>query len=354
MNVLDDAARIAASDPSGMLDVAEAADEHWRDAIARARALDLAHVPDHTSLSSVVVCGMGGSGIAGDVAACVGADRAAIPIVSVKGYELPAFVGPHTLAVLCSYSGTTEETLACFEQAHDRGAPIVAIATGGRLAELAAAHDAPCLAPAAGLMPRAAFPYLAGGLLVVLERIGVLPDLTGDLIETDEVLREGAALSAPGIPADGNPAKGIAQMLEGRLPVIWGQEGPLAVAAARWKTQLHENAKVAAFSASVPELTHNEIVGTSASSELLERFVVVALRSTGEHPRTGLRIDAAIQLVTGHVGAVVEAHAHGTGTLARLASAVQLGDLMSVYLAILRGVDPTPVDAIDRLKAELT
>lgn len=352
--MLDDPSLLEAADPGRMLDAVEAADEQWRDAISRARSVDLAHVPDHSALTSVVVCGMGGSGIAGDVAAVVAASRSAIPIVVVKGYDLPAFVGAHTLVVLCSYSGGTEETLSCFKQAHDRGAPIVAIATGGTLGELAHAHDAPCVVPAAGLMPRAAFPYLAAGVLIVLERLGVLPDLTADLVETDEILREQTAALGRAVPSETNPAKQIAAALQGRIPFVWGQDGPLSVAAARWKTQLNENAKVSAFSATVPELTHNEIVGAAGSEETLERLAVVALRASSEDVRVGRRLDAALRLAGPHVGAVVEAHARGVGVLARLASAVQLGDLVSVYLAFLNGVDPTPIEPIERLKAELT
>jgi len=352
--MLDDPARLTAADPGRMLDVVEAADEHWRDAIARARSVDLAHVPDHAGLTSVVVCGMGGSGIAGDVAACVAAGRSALPVTVVKGFELPAFVGSHTLVVLSSYSGGTEETLSCFRQAHDRGAPIVTVATGGELAELAHAHDAPCVIPAAGMMPRAAFPYLAGAVLIVLERLGVLPDLSAELIETDEVLREQTATLGRNAPTDSNLAKQIAGALKGRTPFVWGQEGPLSVAAARWATQLHENAKVAAFSAVVPELTHNVIVGATGESVPLDRFAVVTLRASAEDARVGRRLDAALRLVGPHVGAVIEAHARGSGVLARLASAVQLGDLVSVYLAFLNGVDPTPIEPIERLKAELT
>lgn len=352
--MLDDPARLTAADPGRMLDAVEAADEHWRDAIARARAVDLAHLPDHSGLTSVVVCGMGGSGIAGDVASCVAADRSSIPFTVVKGFELPAFVGSHTLVVLSSYSGETEETLSCFRQAHDRGAPIVTIATGGSLAELAHAHDAPCVVPPGGMMPRAAFPYLAAAVLVVLERLGVLPDLTAELFETDEVLREQAATLGRTVPTDGNPAKQIAGALHGRIPYVWGQEGPLTVAAARWATQLHENAKVAAFASSIPELAHNAIVGTTGASVPLDRFAVVALRASAEDARVGRRLDAALRLVAPHVGAVIEAHARGSGVLARLASAVHLGDLVSVYLAFLNGVDPTPIEPIERLKAELT
>ena len=354
MNLLDDSVRLAAADPGRMLDAVEAADEQWRDALARARATDLAHAPDHTRLSSVVVCGMGGSGVAGDVAAVVASGRADIPIVVVKGYDLPAFAGPHTLVVLCSYSGETEETLTCFRRAHDLESPIVAVATGGALGELAHAHDAPLVVPAGGLMPRAAFPYLAGAVLVVLERIGVLPDLTADFVETDEVLREQAASVGRAVPADRNSAKRIAASLAGRVPVVWGQEGSLAVAAGRWKTQLNENAKVPAYAAASPELAHNEIVGFWPGADESAQLAIVALRSPSEEPRAARQLEAALELIAGRVGAIEEAHARGTGVLAQLASAVQLGDLVSVYLAILRGVDPTPVEAIARLKSKIT
>jgi glucose/mannose-6-phosphate isomerase len=335
-----------------MLDAAERAPDQWHDGIARARAVDLAHVPP--DLAGVVVCGMGGSGIAGDVAACVAAGRSAIPVAVTKGYALPAFAGPHTLVVLCSYSGDTEETLACFDQAHERGAPIVAVATGGKLAELAHAHDAPCVTPPAGYQPRAAFPSLAAAVLVVLERIGVLGDLTGELIEADGVLREQAGACSRDIPSDRNPAKRLASAVHGRGPLVWGQEGPLGVAALRWRMQLNENAKLLAFSGTFSEAGHNEIVGFDAGVAAQADLAVIALRSPTEHPRIAMRLDAALRLVRERVPVVEEAHARGTGQLAQLASAVQLGDLVSIYLAILRGVDPTPVHAIERLKAELT
>ncbi|MGH2725397.1 MAG: SIS domain-containing protein, partial [Actinomycetota bacterium] len=191
-------------------------------------------------------------------------------------------------------------------------------------------------------------------VLIVLERLGVLPDLTTDLVETDEVLREQIATHAGDIPTDRNPAKRIALALLGKVPVVWGQEGPLAVAASRWKTQLNENAKVPAYAASAPELAHNEIVGFWPGADAPSKLAVVTLRSSTEHPRVAQRLDAATRLVGDRVGAMQVAHARGSSVLAQLASAALVGDLVSVYLALLRGVDPSPVEAITRLKSELT
>ncbi len=354
MSVLDDASRLGSLDPSGMLAVVEAAADHWRDGVARARAVDLTNVPGHEHLDGVVVCGMGGSGIAGDFAAAAASSNGVMPVTVAKGFTLPAFVGAHTLVVLVSYSGETEETLAWFREAHDRGAQLVAITTGGALGAMAGEHAFPCVAPAGGMQPRAAFPYLAAAALAVLERVGVLPDMTGDLVELDELLREQTARCAQDAPSGSNPAKQIASQLDGKLPVVWGQEGHLSVAAMRWKTQLNENAKVPAYAVALPELGHNEVVGLGPGAPPADRLAVVALRPGNEDPRITRRVEAAQRLARGAGALTIDATVHGTGALAQLAAAAQLGDFASVYLALLRGVDPTPVDAITRLKAEVS
>jgi len=353
VSTLDDASLIDAVDRSQMLAAIGAAADHWRDGAARARAVSLEHIPDHSRLTNVVVCGMGGSGIAGDVVALAAAESGSLPVTVVKGSSLPSYTGPHTLVLMVSYSGDTAETLSCFEQAHAIGSQMIAIATGGRLAEMASAHAFPHVAVAAGMQPRAAFGYLAGAALAVCERLGVIGDMTADLVEADELLREQAAACAPPSATAANPAKTIADALQGVLPVVWGQEGPLAVAAARWKTQLNENAKVPAYASSFSELDHNEIVGIGPGSPRGESLAIVALRSAVEDARMTLRIDATLKVAREAGCRVVEAAVRGATTIGRLAAAAQLGDFVSTYLAVLRSVDPTPVEAIARLKAEL-
>ena len=353
MSSLDDASLIDAVDRSSMLAAVGAAADHWREGAARARDVSLEHIPDHARLTNVVVCGMGGSGIAGDVVSVAAAATGALPVTVVKGSSLPAFTGPHTLVVMVSYSGDTAETLSCFEQAHAIGAQMIAIATGGRLGEMASAHAFPHVVVPAGMQPRAALGYLAGAALAVCERLGVIGDMTADLIEVDELLREQASACGPSSPATNNPAKSLAESLQGVLPVVWGQDGPLAVAAARWKTQLNENAKVPAYSSSFSELDHNEIVGFGPGSPRGEPLAIVTLRSAVEHAQMTLRIGAT-QTVARDAGArVLEASVRGATTIGRFAAGAQLGDFVSTYLAVLRGVDPTPVEAIARLKAEL-
>jgi glucose/mannose-6-phosphate isomerase len=352
VNVLDDPQRITSIDASGMLGVVSSAAEQWRDGATRARTVDIGIHTDE--ISRVVVCGMGGSGIAGDVAAATATTAGVMPVSVVKGFTLPSYVDAHTLVVLVSYSGDTAETNACFDQAHALGAAMIAVATGGRLGDMAAAHGFAHVVPPAGLQPRAAFPYLASGVLVALERLGVLGDLTGELVEVDDVLREVVVRCDPGVTSTDNPAKSIATELDATLPVVWGQDGPLGVAAMRWKTQLNENSKVRAYAVSLPELDHNEIVGFGPGAPSADGLAVVALRTASEDPRMTRRVEASLEIARRAGARVVHAQVSGSSPLAQLASAVLLGDFVSVYLAIIRGVDPTPVEAIARLKAELS
>lgn len=348
---LDDPAAIAAADPSGALAVAERAAGQWALGIERARSLD--DLPSRHGITNVVFCGMGGSGIAGDVLATMAAMYSPVPVVVVKGYRVPACTGPNSLVVCASYSGNTEETLSCFEQALERKGRVVALTTGGILGKLADEHGVPRIAPQEGIQPRAALASLSVPALVVMERLGLLPDLTPDLVETESVLAAQAKALGRETPAAENPAKDLARRLDGMLPVIWGQDGALSAAAVRWRCQLNENAKVPAFSSVLPELDHNELVGYAPGVPALAQVALVVLRKPSEHARVTKRIEITLESVRPRVGLVAEAWATGESRLAQLMSASLFGDFTSIYLAFLRGVDPTPVAVIEDLKLRL-
>jgi glucose/mannose-6-phosphate isomerase len=257
--------------------------------------------------------------------------------------------------VICaSYSGNTEETLACFDEACARQARTIVIATGGALAERAASRGVARLSPVEDLQPRQALSSLAVPALVIAEQLGLIADITADLTETEGVLAGRVALYGRDVPTENNDAKQLALQLDRRVPHIWGQELLLGVAASRWRTQLNENAKIAAFSSTLPELDHNEIVGYEKDSPGIGDLAIVVLRMPGENPRIGRRIEATVERVRDLVACTVEARAVGESPLARVMSAVLLGDFVSVYLAVRRGVDPTPVAAIDELKRRLS
>ena len=348
---LDDPSGFASVDASDTLGVVERTADQWAEAAAQAREAD--GLPSADGITGVAFCGMGGSGIAGDVLQAVAHERGRVPVSVVKGYELPSFVDEDTLVIVASYSGNTEETLSCFEQAIERKARIVTLTTGGALAARAAEHGLARLSPVAGIQPRAALASLAAPTLIVAQRLGVVRDLDDELAETHDRIAERVAQLSRDVPAERNDAKQLAQTLNDRLSLTWGQDGLLAVAALRWRCQLNENAKVPAFSSVLPELDHNELVGYDPGLPGLRHMALVVLRQPREHPRVALRIDATLAEMRDRVGSVSEAHALGDGALARFMTASLLGDFTSVYLALLRGVDPTPVAVIERLKKTL-
>jgi glucose/mannose-6-phosphate isomerase len=346
---LDDEGGIRAGDPSGILTTVAALAEHCRQGYRL--GLDVSPIPSGEGVTSVAFCGMGGSAIAGDVVRALYADRLRIPVVVVRGAELPEFVGPHTLVLASSYSGGTAEALACFEEAVGRGARVVSLTSGGELARRSDELDLACVRSPGGFMPRAALGYITLGALGVLEAVGLVPPMSADLEEALGELESQDALCAPRVPTSVNPAKGLAAEIGDRVPVIWGAEGIGAVAASRWKAQFNENAKVPAFAASLPELDHNEVVGWSPGQG--RRFFVLALRQDAEHPDVAARFPLSMQIASDAGAEVREVWSGGRSGLARFLTLAMTGDYTSTYLAIARGVDPAPIDAIARLKQAL-
>ncbi len=305
-------------------------------------------------ISSVVTLGMGGSGIGGDVVKAIVEDDLAVPFIVCKGYKLPAFVDPGTLVIAISYSGETEETLTAFEAAEAAGASILVITSGGRIAARASEADYPVVAVPAGLQPRAALGYLALSALVALRRIGLVANESGDIDETLALLVKLSSDFGPAMPTSDNPAKRLAGTLLSKLPVIYGTEGISAIAALRWKCQINENAKTPSFWHAFPELNHNEIVGWQELASVTKEFGLVVLRDSGEYGRVSARIGITVPLISEAFANVAEVTSEGITPLARLMSLIYLGDFASVYLAILNGVDPTPVERIQELKSKLS
>lgn len=348
---LDDPAVFAAADPTDFLRAVEDLPAQLSDALARAQAVT--GLPDATGIRSVAVLGMGGSGISGELCRTILAPRCPVPVATVRDYELPAWVGPDTLTFAVSYSGNTEETLTAYRAAASRGARIVAVTTGGALLEEATAAGYPVVLLPGGLMPRAAVGYVGIPPLVVADLLGLAPGLDQDLDEALEVVKARVTASVREVPAAENAAKQLAHRLVGATPVVWGTEGLASAAAYRWKCQINENAKLYAGWAAFPELNHNEVVGLYQSHAPVAPPAIVLLRHPGEHPRTAQRIEVTASLMAGSVAFVAEVHAQGASDLARLLDLAVVGDFVSTYLGIVRGVDPAPIEAIDLLKAAL-
>jgi glucose/mannose-6-phosphate isomerase len=340
-------AAIDAVDRQGMLgDVTaqplQLGDALWRVESARLTQRDLE--------GGLVVCAMGGSAIGGDLAAAAIGDRATRPIKTIRGYALDPWTAGNTLVLCASYSGDTEETLACFEAARAAGAPRVVLTTGGALAEAGRAEEVPVIGVPAGMQPRAAVIYMTIGALECAAASGATESRRTEIDATGAVLMDLVEEWGPDSPPD-SEAKTIATSLQGTIPVVHGS-GPTVAAARRWKTQLNENAKLAAFASELPEANHNEICGWDTGRKQAP-LSAVFLEDPDQHPRVRERMELTCQAADAAGAPVVRVAARGANPVERTLSLVLLGDLVSVYVAALAGVDPTPVEAIERLKAPL-
>lgn len=305
------------------------------------------------SYGQVVISGLGGSAIGGDILRTFALEKAQIPIVVNRGYTVPAFVGAETLFMAVSYSGNTEETLQSYTKAREKGAVIVCITSGGKLKDMALADGNGVISVPGGLAPRAATGYLFAPLALFLEFTGIVAGVRMELEETVTVLNSLRARLHPGTAEADNPALQIARQLQGNLPVIWGSAGVTEAAAMRWKGQINENAKSPAFYNIFPELNHNEIVGFEAPAEMLKHMAIVILQDRYDHERVKLRMDITTGMIQGKAACIIPVPSEGESFLARLYSLIYLGDYSSVYLAMAYGIDPTPVKVIDALKEAL-
>lgn len=344
MSDLDEPGSFSAIDRSDALGDVERAAAQWEHARALAGDLRL----DLDGITAVLVLGMGGSGISGDVVAAIAGDRLDVPVVVHKGYGLPVWVSSSTLVLAASYSGTTGETVDAAEVAIGRGARLLAVTTGGELGEVAASHGFPTVRPPPGRQPRHSLGYLAVPLLAAL-------GLDEGLGEAIDVLAAQEAAWHRDLPTVQHPLKALAaRFADGTIPVAYGVQGIPALAAARLGQQLNENAKLPALTATLPELCHNAVVGWEGESALVGRAGVVWLRDpSAEHPGNACRLELVGDVLSGRVAWQAQIEARGVAPLARLASLLHQADLLSVYAAIARGIDPTPIASIDRLKAGL-
>jgi glucose/mannose-6-phosphate isomerase len=343
-------AAIARVDPSDQLGDVLALPEHLRDALWR---VESAIMQDWDTTAGLVVAGMGGSAIGGALARAAMGDHASRPIFVTRAYGLPPWTTPDTMVLCASYSGETEETLACYESAGALGAKRTVVTTGGRLAEMARADGVPVIPLPGGFQPRAAVAYMIVAALEVAALCGAGPRLTSEIDVAASHTEQLVAEWGPDAPED-SLAKELARGLNGTTPVVAGA-GLTSPIAYRWKTQINENAKQPCFSNELPELDHNEICGWEGAAELNPpaRFSAVFLDDSDAHPRVKERMHLTERLIAGNAAASYRLETRGQTAIERVISLVLLGDLVSIYLATLRGVDPGPVRLLDELKAAL-
>lgn len=306
-------------------------------------------------VDEVVILGTGGgSAASGQLLRSYLFDRCQVPITVVQGYNCPGYVDAHSVVIALSHSGKTEEILSAFAQSQARGATLLALGAGGKLKELAARFGAPYLDIPGGFMPRIAIGYIVVPILTLLGRWGLAPDATAEFAEAVALMEQIGPEYGPDSPVELNRAKQLAEQLGNTIPVIYGAADQLGAVAWRIKNQLGENSKYMGFWNTIPHLHHDEAVGWDMQPELLRRLGFLLLRDpAGESEQMVKRWQATREILQERAGAVEEITARGSGRLARMMSLVMLGDLFTIYMAIRKGVDPTPVPIIDLFKQKV-
>lgn len=345
--MLDDANVVKQRDPQNALGVAA---EQWQQVKYDAVVEQGTH--DGREITQLVVTGMGGSALAALLLKEWLAPRFTRPFEVVRGYDLPNYVGTGTLVIASSYSGNTEETLNALQQAQERGAQVGVLAAGGKLIDIAQQQSIAHVAIPSGMQPRMAMLANLRALVTLLVHFGVLTnDINDEIAQTADWLHEQSAQWAPDVSTDKNDAKQLALLAVGKTPVIYGGRltGPVAY---KWKISWNENAKNVAFWNVFPEMNHNEFMGW-ASHPVDKPFAVFDLLSSFEHERILKRFEVSDRLLSGKRPKATPVHLAGENELQQLLWGCILADFVSIYVAILNGVDPTPVDLVEKLKAEM-
>lgn len=353
---LDDIKLISRVDKSDQLGVMC----NWAKFIKEARKLAISvDIPSHIKLKkkeiryhdpkSIVITGMGGSSIVGDYLISCFNDTLSIPVIVNRDYFLPNFVDDTTLVICVSYSGNTEETLACFQDALTRGSQTIAVSSNGKLSKFCSTLGIPFFQLRQGQPPRTALPLIYTTLITILERFSLLPDLSSELEESQNVLYNLSKVYKPGSTTDSNEAKQIANKLYNTIPHIIGHNLSTAIAY-RAKCQFNENTKLIAIAESIPEQNHNGIVAWGNPITARQDMGVIFLVDTVISKPIQIRIKETIKTVKKHARVTIEIKPKGKSRLARQLSLTYLIDFISIYLAILYEVDPTTTSSIDNLK----
>lgn len=340
--MLDDLKMIHERDPQDALGVAG---RQWEYV---ARQFDASFSPKG-EIANVIIAGMGGSGWPGLILGSW--PRLNKPFAVVSTYTLPDYVNEQTLVISSSYSGNTEETLAALEEAEQRGAQIAVVTSGGKLMDAAQSKGLPLFAIPAGIQPRMATLYFLNAYAKILSDAGLTVEPVAELAAAHEWLKGELAQLGADVPTDRNLAKQIAQELMGKSVIVYS--GPLLYPAAhKWKICMNENAKNTAWDDYYPEFNHNEFIGWS-SHPIDKPFAVVEIRSNLEHPRVQKRFTVTERLLSGKRPAPIVVEPHGDSLLQQLLWSIAMGDFVSVYLALLNGINPTPVDLVEKFKIAL-
>lgn len=335
-------------DPAGMMSIAFNLDKQITGVLEISKEWE----PPMFKPNNILIIGLGGSAIGGDLVRALTERECTVPIVMCRDYDIPGFVNENTLCITASYSGNTEETLAAYEKCHRQGAKIVTLSTGGKLKEMAQRDGAPFCEIPAGYQPRAALGLSFTAQLLILSKLGLVKDYREQLKEAAAYVRDlGGRWRSWNDPGE-NPPLELALNLADKIPIIYGSPGFYGTMAYRWKCQFNENAKAYAVWNVMPELNHNEVVGWEGIKNSYNSKAVVFLRGPEDSPRIKARVDLTAKFISKKAG-VMDIYACGENDLQKLFYLILYGDLATIYLAYLYHRDPSTIESIVWLKGEL-
>jgi glucose/mannose-6-phosphate isomerase len=357
---LDQLEHIKRIDKSNMLGICTKIHEQCRDAIQRAERVE---IPKEIKISkditiqykkpkNIIIAGMGGSAIGGEILKDWLQDRLPLPIQVCREYQLPAYVDKNTLVFAVSYSGNTEESLSAFLDAVKRRCMVLSVTSNGLMLAFTEKMNLPHVTIPDGMPPRVALAYLFFPLPILMEKMGILQNINGELEEVIVVLEKLSRETAPQIATENNPSKKLALELNGTIPVVYGFRQYSAVTQ-RLKDQFNENTKIPCKQDVFPELNHNEVMGWNAPESLTKQFTILLIRDRDEPPEIKNRIETTKLLALNKAQKILEIYARGKHSLTKMLSGMYIGDFASIYLAILQGKDPTPVETIAKIKQKL-
>ena len=346
-NILDDLDYIKRIDKEDMLSLCVHSAQNYSKSMKLARKVPISFAKPR----NIIVSGMGGSAIGGELLKDWARDRARVAIEVCRDYSLPAYANKETLVFVNSYSGETEETLSVLLDAVKRNCKIVCVSSGGKLLEFAERLSLPYIRVPSDMPPRAALPFMFVPLIIVCQKLGFVSKVEKELSDATDVVEQIIEVNSPQRSCIENFSKTLASEICGTIPVIYGF-GVYRGVGQRFKQQFNENSKIPAKWEYFSELNHNEIVGWEEADEFLRCFSIMFIRDDKERPEIKLRIETSKEIIPEQVK-TFEVWSKGTNTLSKMLSVVCIGDFTSIYIALLRGVDPTPVGTISTLKQKL-
>jgi len=307
----------------------------------------------YKNVKNITFLGMGGSAIGGNLMTGYLADEINVPINVIRGYDIPKYIDKDSMVFAISYSGNTEETFSTLKQSHEKGAKIIILSSGGHFEVFTKQKNIPFIALPSGIQPRVALPFLFFPVLKVLEKIRLIEKRDVEIFEMLQILNKISGEYGFKSEVKSNLAKKIALSLFRHLPLVYGSEGILSAVAMRWKTQINENSKWPSFWNTFAELDHNEIVGYEIENEVNKLVKIVYLEDRNGLLRIKQRASITKNIIRNKVREFITCTSIGENKLSRMFSLIYLGDMVSYYLAILNGINPSPVDCIENLKKEL-